>query len=233
MNNVEPLPLHSGELYVEPQVRESVDEMPGAVLVFPAQVADPELDSPLRPLFRREVVEQISDSFDTCHFDGDTLVHQNSANSTDVLEILPDASGRYALDAFIDEWCFGAPSTPEVDTALLADTARLQPLPGEVLVLLSWDGNEPHFPAVIDDWHWNGCVIPRFRREVAEVVAAWTNEMSRQYPDGSERAYWAGDDVVLLMPGCGAGAPERIGPDDDGRYCVGGYRWTWELVVGQ
>jgi hypothetical protein len=247
VNNFQPLPLHEGELYVALLIEGHLEHNPWEGSVFPAGVDDETWGCWARPRFRREVAEQIvtwyaelehedPDWLDLCRFEGDVLVHGQAMAGAPQQEIPPDENGLYPLGAGMWQWFLSAPSIPESDAALLADQQRLVSQPGEVLVMLGFDGHEPHFPALVADFRWNGWAIPRFRREVAEVVAAWTNDIYRKYPDGSERAYWAGDDVALVEPtvsGDRECIAERVGHDDDRRYAIGACRWTWELVAEQ
>lgn len=113
-----------------------------------------------------------------------------------------------------------------------AHTERLARQPGEALVTINIDGHDPLFPALISDHRWNGWAIPYFRRQVAEVVVAWINKHSRTSPE-SARAYWDRDTVVYLIPAhasSGGYTPQRVDPDENGRYCIGGWEWTWEIA---
>jgi hypothetical protein len=243
MNDFQPLPLHIGELYVEQRTRDDFEHTPLTGLLFPARIPDIR-SAVVRPVFRREVVEQIStwlavvhqtspDEVELCHFEGDTLVRHTRGDLGSRTETRPDADGLYPLDFDMTCWVLEAPSIPDSDAAILADQERLVPQPGECLVLMGWDGNEPLFPALVQDYRWNGWVIPRFRREVAEVVAAWINDIYRQHPEGCARAYWNGDVLVLMDSNCAGNfecPPEWIEPEDDGRYFIGAEGWTWELA---
>jgi hypothetical protein len=248
MNNFQPLPPHEGELYVELLIGGYIKYSPWTgEAVFPARVDEETRGDWARPRFRREVAEQIATwyaelvpedpvSVDSWRFDDQIPAHWRTMAGVSRVELRPDENGLYPLGEGLWPWFLSAPSTPESDTALLADQQRLVPQPREALVTIGIDGHEPHLPALVADFRWNGSAIPRFRREVAEVVAAWTNDVYRKYPDGSERAYWAGDDIVLVEPNLYGGRAciaERVGPDDDRRYAIGAFRWTWELVEEQ
>lgn len=88
------------------------------------------------------------------------------------------------------------------------------------------DGTQT-FRAIYDETlRWNGWIAaPRFERSEVERMPAWAAE--------GHTFTWDGD--VLLLgtndyadePGY---APERIEPNDDGTYCVGGFAWTWYEV---
>ncbi|WP_410646252.1 hypothetical protein [Amycolatopsis sp. cmx-4-54] len=105
----------------------------------------------------------------------------------------------------------------------------LRPRGTEELVTISIDDWNPQFPALVADELWNGAAIPRFRLEVAELVVDWINDTHAKYPDGSARAHWDGDTVVLTHSDPGYD-PDRVEPDDEGRYGIGARAWVWEFV---
>jgi hypothetical protein len=242
MDAMKPLPLWDGENYVELLTSPRHWDESCAGHMFPAEVSE---DSWAQPRFRREVAEKVAEWltamhptdpewFDPCHFEADTLVYYESGSPEHRVEVPPDSDGLYPLGAGLWCWYLTAPSTLHADTALLADHKRLVPQPGEVMVGLFLDDDDPAFPALVGRDRWNGWACPRFRREVAEVVAAWTNELRRRDPDGSELAYWDGDDLVLLDALCNGGCvAERVEPDREGRYGIGGWRWTWSVHPGK
>ncbi|RSM68696.1 hypothetical protein DL991_41235 [Amycolatopsis sp. WAC 01375] len=118
---------------------------------------------------------------------------------------------------------------PPRDTAAARRREILAPREGEELVTISIDGADPHFPALVADELWNGAAIPRFRLEVAELVVDWINDTYASYPDGSARAHWDGDTVVLTHSDPDYD-PDRVEPDDEGRYGIGARAWVWEFV---
>jgi hypothetical protein len=223
-----------GELYVELS--------PGSP-TFPAIVEEQRTDGWARPHFRRAVAESVlawlngehergETRFGTGHFDDASIVLVDLDDSRSRIPV--DAHGRVALGAGTWPWFISAPAgDPDADAALLADAQRLTPQARENLVTISICGDDPLFPATVDEERWNGWASPHFRRPVAEAVVAWVSEMYRESPDGSERAYWDGDTVVIVSPSYIAEdgyTPTRIEPDADDRYCIGGWEWTWENV---
>ncbi|OXM57050.1 hypothetical protein CFP71_09955 [Amycolatopsis thailandensis] len=113
------------------------------------------------------------------------------------------------------------------------DRRALRPQRGEELVTITIDDRDPAFPALVAAELWNGAAIPRFRPEVAEFVVDWINDTYAKYPDGSARAHWDGDTIVLTRSD-GDTRPsyieDRVEPDDDGRYGIGARAWVWEFV---
>lgn len=93
------------------------------------------------------------------------------------------------------------------------------------------DGAGPIFPAWTDeDVRWNGWLVPHFTREAAERVVTWLNASYAEVGDGSDRAEWDGDVVVVHCPvyeGEPGYRPERVEADEHGRYCIGGFTYTW------
>jgi hypothetical protein len=91
------------------------------------------------------------------------------------------------------------------------------------------------FRAWVDDRErWNGWLVPRFTRAVAEEVMAWLNAEHADVGDGSDRAEWDGEVWVHHSPMYedSGYAPERLQPGlRDGRYPIGGYSWTWCRVT--
>lgn len=109
----------------------------------------------------------------------------------------------------------------------------LRPQRGEELVTISIDDLDPAFPALVAAELWNGAAIPRFRLEVAEFVVDWINDTYAKYPDGSARAHWDGDTIVLTRSDGdtrGSYIEDRVEPDDDRRYGIGARAWVWEFV---
>jgi hypothetical protein len=242
MDVIEPMPLRDGENYVELLTSQRHWGAECAGHMFPAEVSEDSWNGWALPRFRREVAEKVAewltamhptdpDWFAPCHVEAETLVYYESGKPEGRVEVPPDDDGLYPLGAGFWCWYVTAPSIPDADAALLADHDRLVAQAGEVMVGLFLDDDDPVFPALVGQNRWNGWACPRFRREVAEVVAAWTNEHRRRDPEGSELAYWDGDDVVLVEALCnGGGVAERVEPDREGRYSIGGWRWTWSLL---
>ena len=101
--------------------------------------------------------------------------------------------------------------------------------------LVSVDGSEPHFPALVDPTdRWNGWLCPAFTRAAAEGVVEMLNAQHAQFGDDcSDRAEWDGDVVVVHTPaheGEPGYRPERVAPDDHGRYSIGAYCYTWTFA---
>jgi hypothetical protein len=108
--------------------------------------------------------------------------------------------------------------------AMATDLNRMHPQPGELLVTIPAHGDDrdPHFPALVTRGRWP---TPHFRREVAEAVVVWTNEVYREDPANSPRAYWRRDTVVI-----DDGADELcFSVEDDGRFSIGGGFWVWDV----
>jgi hypothetical protein len=100
------------------------------------------------------------------------------------------------------------------------------------------DGFGP-FPAEIDTQvRWNGWACPRFTREIAEQIA----EASTKPPPGNPSLppdysswHWRADVLVMKVnPEVTDYGPvesdyfDEWAPDDDGKYHVGAYAWTWD-----
>lgn len=72
---------------------------------------------------------------------------------------------------------------------------------------------------------WNGWVgAPAFDRAEVEHIAEWAKDDNTFTWDGevllhTEHHYRDEDPQGY--------EPERIEPDEDGRYCVGGFNWCW------
>jgi hypothetical protein len=107
-------------------------------------------------------------------------------------------------------------TTVRTKSAKQARRRVLPELPGETMVTITINGNDPLFPALVDtDELWNGAGIPRFRREVAGYVVDWVKETYAEYPGGSARAYWKGrtgvhDGVQHAVRDVGKGAARRL-----------------------
>ncbi|SRR6266545_703202 len=94
------------------------------------------------------------------------------------------------------------------------------------------EGPGPYDAEILVDQRWSGWVIPRFTRAVAQRVAAditTTNTAPHVHPLDAEVLRFDGDDVLLVRaPGTAEEEVlERVEPDADGRYGIGGFRWCW------
>lgn len=123
------------------------------------------------------------------------------------------------------------------DTIILNDLGWMLPQPGEILVWIPdlWgDERDRAFPAQVQPWRWNGFAVPSFRREVAVAVVAATNQIHRYAPLDNDRCWWEDDEVVMHSPIYAADdedyVDDRIAPNRDGRYSIGGCYWTWQVV---
>lgn len=73
---------------------------------------------------------------------------------------------------------------------------------------------------------WNTWIVPVFDRAEAERIAAWSNA---EDPENT-LFHWDGDVLVYAELNYSDSEPERIEPDADGRYAVGGGSWIWSPV---
>jgi hypothetical protein len=126
---------------------------------FPAVIGRQSTDGHACPAFRRcvavELLEWLSHRYFVDgrtdlghgHLDGDAVVLVDPIGNRS--RTVPDAHGRYVLDA--QHWMWDI-STPAVDidaeNAMLADVSRLVPEPGEECVTI--EGCHLCFPAVLD-----------------------------------------------------------------------------------
>ncbi|OXM69597.1 hypothetical protein CF165_08800 [Amycolatopsis vastitatis] len=70
-------------------------------------------------------------------------------------------------------------------------------------------------------------VEPRFTREVAEEVVAWTNRLADR-SDESPICEWTPEGYVLLFTADRPFEPsEVVQPDDKGLYALG-FGWAWQ-----
>lgn len=92
-------------------------------------------------------------------------------------------------------------------------------------------GKAVGYEAEIDANGWNGWVIPYFTPAVAARVVADQQARVQGFDDEFDLR-WDGSEIVLTYPDYGDGHRdfERIAPDATGRYCIGGWLWTWEEV---
>ncbi|EWM19634.1 hypothetical protein [Kutzneria sp. 744] len=167
---------------------------------------------------------------DPCHFEGDTILYFEEGDPTARIEVTPDEQGRYPLGAGSWDWFLSVRTDPDGDAAQLADAGRLYPQDGEILVTQGMPGRDPVFPAIPQPgFHQIQRLVPLFRREVAEVVVAWTNDVYRRHPHGSVRAHWIGDEIeVLSAIDCHREwhSYDWICADKNGRYSIASC-WVW------
>jgi hypothetical protein len=225
---------HAGEVYVS---------LADSTAAFPAVIADERWNGFARPRFTRHTTAAVAawltarSGIDdnhrvTARFHG-TILTITELSGNDTERVAPDQDGRYPLGAGGWMWQLATP-LPDVvaESALLADSDRLIPVPGEFLVSINIDGSDPAFPALASAVHgWSQAGAPRFRPEVAEVVVAWINKTERKYP-GTCGAYWDGDTIVYLdrlLSAEDGYLPTRVAPDEDGRYSVG-LEFEWERL---
>lgn len=120
-------------------------------------------------------------------------------------------------------------------TPALPDSADLHPLSGEVLVTVGiyGDGRDLPFPATVTEWTpRGGYAVPRFRREVADMVLAWINHGYQHVSVENPHGRWEDAVLVLHSP-----APDRhlcctlhrYAPDETGRYAIGAGVWRWTV----
>lgn len=213
---------------------------------FPAIIDDERWNTFAVPRFRRATAEAVASWLNAMHeedprtwpggaaFGPDGVLTVLEGEERATMRVLPDAEGRYAIGFQGWAWVL---STPAINThrnaELLDDRARLTAESREILVTINIDGTDPVFPALPSAEHgWSRAGCPRFRREVAEVVVAWINDVARSSPEGADRAYWDADTIVLLDNQAIADdgyLPTRIDADSDGRYAIG-TTFEWELV---
>ncbi|MEC3974339.1 hypothetical protein [Amycolatopsis sp. H20-H5] len=202
---------------------------------FPAVIDDKRWNGFVRPLFTRDTAEVIAAWLNLPHASDPVVGNYRAVFDDDVLIVAdtyaghtyrfePDADRRYAIGAGEWIWELGTPE-PDVaaETALLADTDRLTPEDGEILVTMNLTGSDPVFPATIDpDAGWSRANKPRFRPAVAAVVVAWLNDTERRHP-GGPMAYWD-DGTIVLVDWLSAAEdgylPTRVVRDPDGCYMV-------------
>lgn len=88
-------------------------------------------------------------------------------------------------------------------------------------IYAEWNDNT--YDGQISDQHWNGWVIPRFNRQVAERIVTDQELIHNQYPE-SDKMEWDGDTILVTNP-AHPNEPFRIQPVD-GWYYIGD-SWTW------
>ncbi|OXM57072.1 hypothetical protein CFP71_10070 [Amycolatopsis thailandensis] len=116
-----------------------------------------------------------------------------------------------------------------IKTALNRHRIMRRPQAGEVLVRFPGPADGPIFPAIVDET-WNSAAVPQFRYEIAKLVAAHINSAGTK---ATARAEWDGDTLVVTeteKAGDPGYVPERIRPATNGRYCILGKAWAWELI---
>lgn len=100
--------------------------------------------------------------------------------------------------------------------------------------MVSLDGTVSQVPALVGPERWNGWVVPAFTREAAEVVVAALNATYARFDgDACDRAEWDDDVVVVHSPEYEdepGYRPERVVPDEHGRYRIGARCYTWSFA---
>ena len=84
-------------------------------------------------------------------------------------------------------------------------------------------------PAVWDDrTRWNGFLCPWLDREAVETVMAAFAQLEAETGERMPSIGWEGD-VLLLTEYDGETDyfVERLEPDVEGRYQLGGFSWVW------
>lgn len=115
-----------------------------------------------------------------------------------------------------------------------AETARWVPARVEI-----HDFAGPYDAEILDGETWNGWVIPRFTREVAELLMADVNAATpSDIADERETLQWSPNGRAIQMirtmwdaagdDGVPETSVETIEPDADGRYAIGARAWIWE-----
>ncbi|NGO66778.1 hypothetical protein [Streptomyces boncukensis] len=100
--------------------------------------------------------------------------------------------------------------------------------------------DEHIYPALVDpDNRWNGWVSPGFTIDAVRQLAAHTEEMAEEYGHDCTdqiKVIEGGPVPVVLhirwqyLDEEPASAANVVKPDDDGRYWIGGWEWTWYIV---
>lgn len=211
--------------------------------VFPALIDTERWNGFVMPRFSRDAAEAVAGWLNENHgtdavyrhftaaFDGVALLVTDTSEG--YTERIEPENDRYPIGAGAWIWELASPAPDEsAEAALLADTDRLKPQDGEILVTINLFGNgiDPKFPALPDALRgWSRAGTPRLRPEVAKVVVAWLNDCERRYP-GGVTAYW--DDATIVLVDWLASKedgylPTRIARADDGRYAIGA-DFEWE-----
>jgi len=220
----------------------------------PHQLSFPALIEPrrhhglwVRPRLRREVAQALCewlnlvyptdpDWYPLARFENDLLVVFTGDAAHQGHEIPPDEGGRYPL-ADIGRWFLSTPTRTaariEHDLAVLGDPTRHAPRPGEILVTCN-PANAPAsaFPARIDT-RPRQPLIPVFRPEIAEAVAAFCTTHHDLAPDDYPQVYLDGHTLVHVhqhLRVLDNYLPWRIDPDHDGNYSIDGDEWTFHRV---
>lgn len=112
---------------------------------------------------------------------------------------------------------------------------EVRPIANEVYVTIHGSHVEPspRFPARIASYRWNGWVVPRFRREVAELVMEWVTEWNElsSHPAEQDRLTWNGDTIWHNRVDGEDVESTRVVSDRDGYYPIGANSWTWSEVT--
>lgn len=204
-----------------------------------------------QPRFRREVAEALAewlnlvyphdpDWYPLAHFDGDTLVIQRGESERHCSAIAPDDDGRYGLGPDGGCWFLSTPTLTAPaqlrEIGLLWDNRLRITTDGEVLISCDPGGTlGGGFPARIEPLGRSGQVVPTFRRDVAEAVAAWCTSRHRNDPDHHPQAYFDGDTLVhvhqhrRVLDGY---TPWRITPTASGCYRIDrAEEWAFHLAA--
>ncbi|MEC3979920.1 hypothetical protein [Amycolatopsis sp. H20-H5] len=248
---IAPLAAEPGEWYVE------LDHTPALPVPYrigfpawiaadrhPADPGDPEGRRWVRPRFRPEVAAAIAAWLGSVACGARTVSGNGWMVITEAtVDGIPGREHRFILgiDGYyrlewssrVWHWFVSAPTTDDEQmhaTAekLLAARDSWTLESGEQWVSI----DEPYFPALVVPESWNGFANPLFRRDVADAVVAWVNDIYRSYGDDQERAYWDGDTIVHVHPAYvdeDGYTPDRIAPHE-GRYAIGGWEWCWSAT---
>ncbi|MFD4252482.1 hypothetical protein ACFWQL_22330 [Amycolatopsis thermoflava] len=188
-----------------------IEHVPAA-RTWPHQISFPAVIEPrrhqglwVRPRLRREVARALCewlnlvyptdpDWYPLARFDNDLLVVFTGEAAHQRHEIPPDEVGRYPL-ADLGCWFLSTPTRTAAriahELAVLSDRTRREPRPGETLVACNpANAAASAFPARIDTRSGQP-LIPVFRPEIAEAVAAFCTThhdlAPNDYPAGLPR----------------------------------------------
>ncbi len=99
-------------------------------------------------------------------------------------------------------------------------------VPRKVYIGIAGSNLDPRFEAVFREGAGK-YVVPRFTRQVAEQVVAWTNLIAER-DHRAPICTWTDDGYVLLFTAAKEFEPsEVIQPDSDGLYELG-FGWAWQ-----
>lgn len=201
----------------------------------------------VRPRLRREVARALCewlnlvyptdpDWYPLARFDNDLLVVFTGEAAHQRHEIPPDEVGRYPL-ADPGCWFLSTPTRTAAriahELAVLSDLTRREPRPGETLVTCNpASAAASAFPARIDTRSGQP-LIPVFRPEIAETVAAFCTTHHDLAPDDYPQVYLEGHTLVHVhqhLRVLDNYLPWRIDPDADGNYAIDGDEWIFHPV---